>query len=122
MSKSRLSVREWIVWIGAVAIALAVTKFLGVAEKWENAILDTVTIFTGVFIVTRPMWGRENFWLDFVAIFLFHCVILGGIVQSLPAESAGLHGILMIPVVMAESCFIVFILWLRTIRSNSHPS
>lgn len=119
MPRSRLTIREWVVFIGVLGAAMAATKLFSVSAKWENAILDTVMIFTLVLICTRRVWGQGNFWLDLVAIFLFHCIILGGIVQSLPAESAGLHGVLMIPVMMAEGGFIVFVLWVRSLRSDS---
>lgn len=122
MPRTRLTIREWAVGIAVVAIALTITKLVGMSAKWEHAIVDTATIFTAVLIGTRPVWGRGNFWLDLVAIFLFHCVILGGIVQSLPAESAGPHGILMIPAVVVEACFIGGVLWLRSLRSRSDPS
>jgi len=122
MSKSRLSPIEWVAWAAVVILAIVVTKSAGIEGKWQHATVDTVNVFIGVLIVTRPVWGRGNFWLDLAAIFLLHCIILGGIVQSLPAESAGLHGILMIPVVMAEGAFIVVVLWVRSLRSRSDPS
>jgi len=117
--RSRASIGEWIAAIAAVGIAVAISEFLGISVKWENAITCTVLLFVVVLISTRPVWGRGTFWQDLTALFLFHCIILGGIEQSLPATNLGPRGLPMVGATTAEVILIVVVLWTKSTRPRS---
>jgi len=120
--RRRASIGEWIAVIVAVGIAVAVSEFLGISVKWENAITFTVLLYAVVLISTRPVWSRGTFWQDLVALFLFHCMILAGIEESLPATSLGPRGLPMVGATTAEGILLVVVLWVRAVRSNPSAS
>src|SRR5947209_3905613 len=101
-----LSIGEWVVSFGVVALAVAIAEFVGVSQKGEHAIVFTVLVFTAVVIALRPAWGRRAFWPSLMAIFLLHCIAIVVVEQSLPPTSAGPHGLLLVAVGMAEAVFI----------------
>jgi hypothetical protein len=117
-----LSIGEWVVAFGVVALAVAIAEFVGVSQKWEHAIVFTVLVFTAVVIALRPAWGRRAFWPSLMGIFLLHCIAIAVIEQSLPSTSSGPHGLPMVAVGMAEAVLIASILWKRSAKSNSHSS
>ena len=118
----RSSVGEWVVIFGLVALAVAVTEFVDVSQKWENAFVYTVLLFTVVIIVLRPAWGRRAFWRNLVPIFLLHVLGVTVIEQSLPLGSEGPHGLPLTGAVMAEGVIIVSVLWKRSMQSKSDHS
>lgn len=118
-NRSKASIGEWIAATAAVGTAVAVSKFLGISLKWENAITFTVLLFAVVLICTRPVWGRGAFWQDLIALFVFHCIILAGIEQSLPATSLGPRGLPMVGVMTAEVILMIVVLWTRSTRPTS---
>jgi peptidoglycan/LPS O-acetylase OafA/YrhL len=118
----KLSIGEWVIAFGLVALAVAVTEFAGVSQKWENAIVYTVLVFTAVIIALRPAWGRRALWQNLVPVFLLHVLAVVVIEQSLPPGSEGPHGLPLIAVGMAESVLVAGVLWKRSMRSDSHPS
>lgn len=124
MSKAgkTLSIGEWVVAFGIVALAVAIAEFVGVSQKWEHAIVFTVLVFTAVVIALRPAWGRRAFWPSLIGILLLHCIAIVVIEQSLPSTSSGPHGLPMVAVGMAEAVLIASILWKRSMKSNSHSS
>src|SRR6266851_9357254 len=89
----KFSIGEWVVMFGLAALAVAVTEFVGVSQKWENAIVYTVLVFTVVIMALRPAWGRRTFWRNLVPIFLLHVLAIVVIEQSLPPGSKGPHGL-----------------------------
>jgi hypothetical protein len=117
-----LSIGEWVVVFGAVALAVAITEFVGVSQKWEHAIVFTVLVFTAVVIALRPAWGRRAFWPNLIAIFFLHCIAIVVVEQSLPPTSAGPRGLPLVAVGMAEAVLIASVLWKRSMKSNSHSS
>jgi hypothetical protein len=114
-----LSIGEWVVAFGVVALAVAIAEFVGVSQKWEHAIVFTVLVFTAVVIALRPAWGRRAFWPSLMAIFLLHCIAIAVVEQSLPPTSAGPHGLPLVAVGMAEAVLIAGVLWKRSMKSNS---
>jgi hypothetical protein len=118
----KLSIREWVVIFGLVALAVAVSEFVGVSQKWENAIVYTVLVFTAVVIALRPAWGRRAFWTSLMAVFLLHCIAIAVVEQSLPPTSAGPHGLPLVAVGMAEGILVAGVLWKRSMKSNSRSS
>lgn len=118
----RLSSREWVVILGLAALAVAITEFAGASQKWENAIVYTVIVFTAVIIPLRPAWGRRAFWQNLVPIFLLHVLAVVVIEQSLPSSSAGPHGLPLVAVGMGEAVLIAGVLWKRSMKSKSRSS
>jgi hypothetical protein len=121
-SGKKLSIGEWLVVFGLTALAVAVTEFIGVGQKWENAIVYTVIVFTAVIIPLRPAWGRSGFWPSLIGILLLHCIAIVVIEQSLPPSSAGPHGLPLVVAGMAEAVIVGSVLWKRSMKSNSHSS
>jgi len=117
--RRRPSVVEWMAAIAAVGIVVAVSDFLGISLKWENAVTFTVLLFVGVLIGTRPVWGRGTFWLDLIGMFLLHGILLTAIEQSLPATSAGPRGLPMVGIILAEGILFVVVLFRRALGSSS---
>lgn len=118
----KLSIQEWVVVFGLAALAVAMTEFAGVSQKWENAIVYTVIVFTAVIIPLRPAWDRRLFWQNLVPIFVLHCLAVVVIEQSLPSSSVGPHGLPLVAAGMAEGVVIAGVLWRRSMGPNSHSS
>jgi branched-subunit amino acid permease len=118
----KFSIREWALIVVLVVFAVAITEFVGVRQKWENAIVYTVLVFTVVIMALRPAWGRSRFWKTLVPIFLLHVLAVVVIEHSLPPGSEGPHGLPLTAVGMAEGVLIASVLWKRSMRSNSHTS
>jgi MFS superfamily sulfate permease-like transporter len=116
--RKTLSMGEWVAGIGGVALAVAIPKFAGISQKWGNTIVFTVLVFSGVVIVLRPAWGRREFWSSLIAVFLFHCIVLAVVEQSLPLTSEGPHGLPMIESGTLEGLLILGVLWRRSMRST----
>ncbi|MBZ5550926.1 MAG: hypothetical protein LAO22_23720 [Acidobacteriia bacterium] len=117
----RFNIGEWVLIFGLVALAVAATEYFGVAQKWENAIVYTVIVFTVVILALRPAWGRKAFWQTLVPVFLLHVLAVVVIEQSLPQGSKGPRGLPLIGAGMVEGVLIAGVLWKRSMRSNSHP-
>lgn len=115
------NIGEWVLIFGLVALAVATTEFLGVAQKWEHAIVYTVIVFSVVILALRPAWGRKAFWQTLVPVFLLHVLAVVVIEQSLPPGSKGPRGLPLIGAGMVEGVLIAGVLWKRSMRSNSHP-
>jgi hypothetical protein len=118
----KLSIREWVVIFSVAALAVAITEFVGVSQKWENATVYTVIVFTAVIIALRPAWGRRAFWQNLVPIFLLHVLAVVVIEECLPPGSNGPHGLPLTAAGMAEGVLIASVLWKRSMRSDSHSS
>jgi hypothetical protein len=118
----KFSVKEWVFIVVLVALAVAITKFVGISQKWENAIVYTVLVFTVVIMALRPAWGRRAFWKTLVPIFLLLVLVVLVIEQSPPPGSEGPHGLPLTAAGMAEGVLIASVLWKRSMRSNSHTS
>lgn len=116
-----LSIAEWVVAFGIVALAVAATEFIGVSQKWEHAVVYTALVFTAVIIALRPAWGRRAFWQNLVLVFLLHVLAIAVIGQSLPPGSPGPHGLPLTGAGMAESVLVAGLLWKKSLRSDSHP-
>ncbi len=118
----KFSVREWIIIVGFVAIAVVITELVGLPQKWENVIVYTVLVFSVVIMALRPAWGRNAFWKTLFQIFFLHCLAVVVVAQSLPPGSEGPHGLPLTAAGMAEGVLIAGVLWKRSMRSNSHTS
>lgn len=116
--RKTLSVGEWVAGFVVVALAVAITQFVGISQKWGNTIVFTVLVFSGVVIVLRPTWGRRAFWSRLIAIFLFHCIVFAAVERGLLATSEGPHGLPMIEAGMVEGLLIVGVLWRRSMKSD----
>jgi|ERR1700722_4837560 hypothetical protein len=116
--RKTLSIGEWVVMFGVVAFAIAIAEFVGFSQKWGNAIIFTVLVFTALVIALRPAWGRRAFWSSLVAVFFFHCIVLAAVEQSLPPTSEGPRGIPMIEAGMLEGLLIAGVLWNRSMRAD----
>ncbi len=118
----KLSIGEWVVVVGLGALAVATTEFIGISQKWENAIVYTVIVFTAVIIPLRPAWGRRAFWQNLVPVFLLHVLAIVVIEQSLPPGSEGPHGLPLTGAGMAEAVLVGSVLWKRSMQSKSDHS
>ena len=116
------SIREWALMAGLAAMAVAISEFVGVSQKWENAIVYTVIVFAVVVMALRPAWGRRAFWQNLVLVFLLHLLAIAVIEQSLPPGNEGPHGLPLTGAGMAESLLIGGVLWKRSMRSDSQSS
>jgi hypothetical protein len=116
--RKTLSIGEWVAGFVVVGLAVAITQFAGISQKWANTIVFTVLVFSGVVIVLRSAWGRWAFWSSLIAVFLFHCIVLAAVEQGLLATSDGPHGLPMVEAAMVEGLLIVAVLWRRAMRST----
>ena len=117
----KFSTGEWVVIFAVAVLAVAFTEFIGVAEKWENAVVYTVVVFSVVITALRPAWGRRAFWQSLALVFLFHVLAVVVIGQSLPPSSKGPRGLPLTAAAMVEGVVIASVLWKRSI-SNRHIS
>lgn len=61
--------------MSALILAIFADK-LGLPQKWDIAILITVTSFGGAALGLRRRWGYLNFWMPFAGCFLIHCIAM----------------------------------------------
>ena len=115
---TRFSIGEWVAAFGLAALAVAVTEFVGVTEKWEHAVVYTVIVFSAVIIALRQAWGRRAFWRNLVPIFFLHSLAIAVIEQSLPPGSKGPRGFPLTAAGMVEGVLIAGVLWKRSMGSK----
>lgn len=114
---NKSAILEGTIIAGSTITAVVVAEKIGLADKWENALVYTVMVFSVVIAVLRSGWGSAAFWWRLAGLFLLHVIIMTTISLMLSPEAQGLHGIPMIIAVMAESLVIASILW-RGVRPS----
>jgi hypothetical protein len=67
------AVFEWLLLFGLTAIAIVLTKLLGLRGRWSDAVIYTVVVFTVVIQMLRPAWDRPILWLSLSLTFCPSC-------------------------------------------------
>jgi hypothetical protein len=109
LSRGDVTIGEWLVGGCVVITAVVAGKPAHLAPKWQDALVYTVIVFTGVLIALRPAWHKAVFWAWFLPIFLAHTLAIYFITRALPPASEGLQGLLLILSVVAEGKAIVLL-------------
>ena len=103
----RNSVLEWSVLVGLTVIAIALTKLFGLNQRWSDAAVYTVVVFTVVIEMLRPAWGRADLWRSLLLIFALHVIAILVLVQAMPRNWHGIPGLLMTVVGMTEGLLVI---------------
>jgi hypothetical protein len=98
--------------------AVAITEFSGVSGKWEDVIVFTVLLFTGLILLCRTRWRTWEFWRNLVLTFALHAVAVGVIFQTVSIGPRGIPGLVMTAITMVEGVLII-VVWDRL---ASHPT
>jgi hypothetical protein len=114
----RSDIWEWATILGSMAMAVALSRLLGLEAKWKDAIVYTVMLFTVVAFALRLAWGCGVFWRNFLALIVLHVIVVIGGVQAIPFAYV-IPKLLFIPVGMVEAVLIIAVLWKRTARARS---
>jgi len=118
LERKNLTIREWIVVLGVAGISVFICEFLKLPEKWENATVYSVILFTVVLVALRPAWHRKAFWHNLALVFALHAIALAVVEQRLPPSSQGPHGLPFTVIGIIEGLFIASLLWKRSMRSD----
>jgi hypothetical protein len=111
---------EWLILFTLMAVAVTITEWAGVSQKWEDAVVYTVVLFTTVIIALRPAWGRLTLWQNLIPVFALHALAIVIMVQSFSWGARGIPKLPLIGVGMIEGFLILAALWRRTVRSKSN--
>ncbi len=117
--------REFKAWqglcvLGATAIAVVVAAILRLDEKWRDAFVFTVLVFSAAILAVRVAWNRRVFWRNVLLLFVLHALAVTAIAQALP-PNYGVPGLALTAVAMVESVLLTGILW-RTAASSGSTS
>jgi len=118
MGHKELKTWQWVTLWGVVGAAFAVSELLRLSQKWEDAIVYTVTVFAVVIVVLRPAWSRPAFWQNLLAVFALHLFAITLLIQIVPIGRFGIPKLLLIGAGMLECLAIGGILWKRTVQSK----
>jgi hypothetical protein len=105
---------QWASILGSVVATVAITEGLHAGGKWENGAVYTVMVFATAVVVLRDRWYSGMFWLKAATLLLLHIAFWIFILQSLPTDSAGPHGMLMTPILLADFILVLAILNRKT--------
>jgi hypothetical protein len=105
------AVSEWLLLFGLIAIAIVLTKLLGLSGRWSDAIIYTVVVFTVVIQMLRPAWDRPILWRSLSLVFALHVIGILIVVEVMPRSWLGIPGLLMTIVGVTEGLVLVALLW-----------
>jgi hypothetical protein len=105
------AVFEWLLLFGLTAIAIVLTKLLGLRGRWSDAVIYTVVVFTVVIQMLRPAWDRPILWRSLSLIFALHVIGILIVVEVMPRSWRGIPGLLMTIVGVTEGLVVVALLW-----------
>jgi anti-sigma-K factor RskA len=114
--QQNFTILEWVILLGLIASAIAVSELIGLAHQWEDGVVYTVAVFAVVATALRPVWGRATFWRSLALIFTLHVVIVLVAIQALPSWRFGIPKLLLIPIGGAEGVLIAVVLRKRMAR------
>lgn len=95
-SEKDFTAREWIIIFGLGGIALAITGFIGVSQKWEDIIVFSIGLFTVLLITLRELWKAPAFWRNLLIIVAAHFIVLTILAQVLPLGRFGFPKLVLI--------------------------
>jgi|SRR5450631_2641090 len=116
--KKTYTIWEWLTIFGATAAAVAITEFVGLSQKWEDATVYTAMLFAVVVTALRPAWGRPVFWRSLLLVFVAHVIALIVVIQALPWGRFGIPKLMLLPAGVIEGLLIAAVVWKRTTRSR----
>jgi hypothetical protein len=112
--RSPNSAYEWLLPFGLLAIAILLTKLLGLSPRWSDAVTYTVVVFTVIIQMMRSAWGRPILWRSLFLIFLLHVIGILIFVEVMPRSWHGIPGLFMTIVGVTEGVAVVAVLWKKT--------
>jgi hypothetical protein len=107
----RNSIIEWSVLLGLIVIAIFLTKLFALNQRWSDAVVYTVVVFTVVIEMLRPAWRRSALWRSLLLIFALHVIAILIFVQAMPRSWHGIPGLLMTVLGMTEGVLMISALW-----------
>lgn len=111
MLKRSMSIVEWLVLFGFFSLAIVTTNLLHLEQRWSDAVVYTVVVFTIVIQLLHPGWGRPSFWKGFLLILILHIIAISVLVESMPREWRGIPGLFQVLFGMTEGMAVLAVLW-----------
>jgi hypothetical protein len=111
--RNESTILEWVILLGATALAIAVSKVVGLPHQWQDGAVYTVVVFAAVILSFRRAWRRAAFWRSLAFIFAGHIIVVLVAVQALPHGRFGFPKLLLIPIGGIEGVLILALLWRR---------
>ena len=120
IGQKKFAILEWGIFLGLSTCAIVVSEVIGLKELWRDGVVYTVVVFAAVLTTLRPAWRRASFWSSLAFIFVFHLVVLLGVLGALPPRRFGIPKLLLIPLGAIE-CTLIIGLLLKRMKA-SRPS
>ena len=110
----RSTVWEWVLIFGLTVAAIAVTKNIGLAQKWQDGIVYTVALFAVITGSMRPAWNLAGFYRNLSLLFLLHIVGMVVLISVLRVGALGIPKLIWTMALIAEAVLFSAVLWRRT--------
>jgi hypothetical protein len=104
-------VSEWLSLFALIAIAIVLTKLLGLSRRWSDAAIYTVVVFAVVIQMLRPAWDRPILWRSLSLIFVLHVIGILFVVEVMPRSWRCIPGLFMTIAGVTEGLIAVALLW-----------
>ena len=113
-SSKGLSAWEWLLLAGVAVVVIAATEYIGIQQKWEDAIVFTVVLFAAVTVSLRRLWTRRTFWRNLALLFMLHLLLATVAVGASGIRRHGYPKLLLIIAGMIEGVLLITVLWNTT--------
>jgi hypothetical protein len=115
--KKGLSFWDGVTVFALAVAAIAISNWLDLNHKWENALVYTVLLFTIVTLALRHFWNRARFWSYWLLALALHLFIFFPVVRALPPEWRGIPATIFVPAMMIEGVLLLGLLS-KTMAAN----
>lgn len=89
-------------------IAVIVMHRLGIAQKWDAALMGTLASFWVIIGLFRPLWLRPSFWISVTIWFAVHLLFTWFVFQVLLASFFKVNVFFWAPIATVE-CLVLYI-------------
>jgi len=117
--RKEFSAWEWATIFGLSGATLVMCELAGIKERWADAAVYTVLLFTVVTLALRAAWGRPVFWRNLLGALVIHTLAIIATIHVLSPRVQRLPWLLLTAVGIAEGLVMASVLWKRTVAQTT---
>jgi hypothetical protein len=110
---AKSSLLQWVTFIVPTACAYWLMGHSGIAKNWQDLVVYSVLLFSGLISLFRPEWNKREFWVSLLGVFLLHTFAVVIVGQVWPRGSP-IPKLSLSIVVLVEAMLVLSFLWKRT--------
>lgn len=107
------SLLQWGIFIVPTACAYWLMGYSEIAKNWQDLVVYSVLLFSGLISLFRPEWNKREFWAALLGLFLLHtfAVVIFG--EAWPRGSR-IPKLSLSMVILVEAMLVLCFLWKKT--------